>query len=138
MNEIKKLPEAAEFLRKQARTRIMEMFQGDVDSEDDNALGKIVSENKKVKDDELLSKLVSDLKKELEPGKGWGWNLNHFSESIPLINNEKRTYIVPLSKGMVLTPDGPVIEGHYAYITDSPTISSNSTAIFITPFPKPG
>ncbi|OJJ52300.1 hypothetical protein ASPSYDRAFT_712564 [Aspergillus sydowii CBS 593.65] len=68
--------------------------------------------------------------------QGWGWNLKHFSGSTPLINNDKRMYLVPLSKGTVLTPGGTVTEGSYAYITNTPTISSNSTVIFIAPFPK--
>ncbi len=70
MTEIKSLPEAAEYLRKQAKTRITDLSK-DVDLEDDNALGKIVSENSEVKDDVLLGKLVSGLKKALEPGEVW-------------------------------------------------------------------
>lgn len=42
-------------------------------------------------------------------------------------------YLVPLSKETSLTPGGRLSEGFYAYITDEPVLSSNTTVIFIAP-----
>ncbi|KAE8396807.1 hypothetical protein BDV37DRAFT_277368 [Aspergillus pseudonomiae] len=126
------LPATAEVLRKRIKEMIPETRPADSKSpvatilaEDDNGSTRYGGKE--------LHNLVSGLVKEMNIGRGWGWNLGHFRESQPIINDLSRMYIVPLCDNTSITPGGPLREGFYTYITDSPSVSSNATAIFIAP-----
>ncbi|KAJ5186452.1 hypothetical protein N7449_011216 [Penicillium cf. viridicatum] len=95
----------------------------------------------KVYDGILLDGKVSELIKQMNLGEGWGWSLANFMQSRPLINKFSRMWLVPLSENAIITPgvasrETPEVvlrEGFYTLIVDQPTLSLDSTVIFIAP-----
>lgn len=151
MNKL--LPEDAERLRRQIKEMIPQTRSGNSHAPTASVLG-IDREGSTAYGGEELGKLVNPLVKTivteevccsiwrwllwiLIPLKGWGWNVGHIPKSQPLINVNGRMYIVPLSDNATISPGGAIKEGSYTYITDSPSLSSNATAIFITPYKRP-
>ncbi|BCR83538.1 uncharacterized protein ACHE_10940A [Aspergillus chevalieri] len=131
------LSEAAEVLRMKIKEMIPGAVEYDKSQLDDKSqppkdiVFRKVGGGIKLYSGETLGILASHLVNEMNLGEGWGWNLAHFSEPKPIINNSKRMYLVPLSEGASLTPGGLLPEKSYTYITDQPTISSDTTVIFI-------
>lgn len=129
------LSEAAEIFRIQIKKIIPRAVEdkSQPDDESQPIVFRKVGGGIKLYSGEELGILASRLVNEMKLGEGWGWNLAHFSEPKPIINNSKRMYLVPLSEGASLTPGGLLPEKSYTYITDQPTISSDTTVIFIAP-----
>lgn len=58
--------------------------------------------------------------------------MTHFPGNTTIKNDRKEMYLVPLSKGFILTPGGLLSEGTYTYVTHDMVISEG-TAVFIVP-----
>lgn len=56
--------------------------------------------------------------------------MTHFPGNTTIKNDRKEMYLVPLSKGFILTPGGLLSEGTYTYVTHDMVISEG-TAVFI-------
>ncbi|KAL5366501.1 hypothetical protein BJX96DRAFT_35712 [Aspergillus floccosus] len=132
----KPLPEDAERLRRQIKEMIPQTRSRNTHAPTASVLG-IDREGSTAYGGEELGKLVNPLVKTIVTEEGWGWNVGHIPKSQPVINVNGRMYIVPLSDNATISPGGAIKEGSYTYITDSPSLSSNATAIFITPYKRP-
>ncbi|KAJ5860640.1 uncharacterized protein N7529_007950 [Penicillium soppii] len=138
------LSPAAESLRQQIKHMITDATPKPSNSQyNETTVFEQDKNGNKVYDGILLDRKVSELKKQMDLGEEWGWSLAYFFQSRPLINKFSRMWLVPLSEKAIITPvprpledDSPGValrEGFCTLIVDQPTLSLDSTVLFIAP-----
>ncbi|KAG0153887.1 hypothetical protein Pdw03_6016 [Penicillium digitatum] len=128
------LSPAAESLRQQIKNMITEATPKPPKAQyNETTVFEEDTNGNKIYDGILLDRKVSELIKQMDLGEGWGWSLAYFSQSRPLINNFSRMWLVPLSEKAIITPGVALNEGFCTLIVDQPTLSLDSTVIFIAP-----